>query len=121
MRFIVNRAFEKCLTLYPMESWEPMFAKISTLNDFDPKVRAFRRQFLGGATEVEADTAGRLLLPPTLRDFAGLTKNIILVAAVDKIEIWDADVYKKIFEDFSADAFSELAQAVMVKPEPKND
>ena len=121
MRFIVNRGFEKCLTLYPMESWEPMFAKISTLNDFDPKVRAFRRQFLGGATEVEADTAGRLLLPPTLRDFAGLTKNIILVAAVDKIEIWDADVYKKIFEDFSADAFSELAQAVMVKPEPKND
>lgn len=121
LRFIVNRGFEKCLTLYPMQSWEPMFAKISTLNDFDPKVRAFRRQFLGGATEVEADTAGRLLLPPTLRDFAGLTKNIILVAAVDKIEIWDAEVYKKIFEDFSADHFSELASEVMVKPEPKND
>lgn len=121
LRFIVNRGFEKCLTLYPMQSWEPMFAKISTLNDFDPKVRAFRRQFLGGATEVEADTAGRLLLPSTLRDFAGLTKNVILVAAVDKIEIWDADTYKKIFEDFSADHFSELAQEVMVKTEPKND
>lgn len=121
LRFIVNRGFEKCLTLYPMQSWEPMFAKISTLNDFDPKVRAFRRQFLGGATEVEADTAGRLLLPSTLRDFAGLAKNIILVAAVDKIEIWDADTYKKIFEDFSADHFSELAREVMVKPEPGND
>lgn len=121
LRFIVNRGFEKCLTLYPMQSWEPMFAKISTLNDFDPKVRAFRRQFLGGATEVEADTAGRLLLPSTLRDFAGLTKTIILVAAVDKIEIWDAETYKKIFEDFSADNFSELAQQVMVKKEPEND
>lgn len=121
LRFIVNRGFEKCLTLYPMQSWEPMFAKISTLNDFDPKVRSFRRQFLGGATEVEADTAGRLLLPATLRDFAGLTKNIILVAAVDKIEIWDAAAYKKIFEEFSADHFSELAESVMVKSEPKND
>ena len=121
LRFIVNRGFEKCLTLYPPQSWEPLFAKISTLNDFDPKVRAFRRQFLGGASEVEADSAGRLLLPPTLRDVAGLTKNVILVAAVDKIEICDADTYKKIFEEFSADGFSELAQEVMVKPLEKND
>ena len=119
--FIVNRGFEKCLTLYPLQSWEPMFAKISTLNDFDPKVRAFRRQFLGGATEVEADSAGRLLLPSTLRDFAGLTKNVILVAAVDKIEIWDSATYKQIFEDFSPDDFSALAQEVMVTPTPKND
>ena len=38
-RFVINRGFEKCLTLYPRQSWEPLFAKISTLNDFDPKVR----------------------------------------------------------------------------------
>ncbi|AYD48840.1 MAG TPA: division/cell wall cluster transcriptional repressor MraZ [Arachidicoccus soli] len=121
LRFIVNRGFEKCLTLYPANSWEPIHAKISELNDFDPKVRAFRRQFLGGATEVEADSAGRLLLPPTLRDFAGLTKNVILVAAVDKIEIWDADTYKKIFEEFSPEAFSNLAKEVMVKPDATNE
>lgn len=121
LRFIVNRGFEKCLTLYPAKSWEPIHAKISELNDFDPKVRAFRRQFLGGATEVEADSAGRLLLPPTLRDFAGLTKNVILVAAVDKIEIWDADTYKKIFEEFSPEAFSDLAKEVMVKPGAANE
>lgn len=119
--FVVNRGFEKCLTLYPRQSWEPMYAKISTLNDFDPKVRSFRRQFLGGASEVEADSAGRLLLPPTLRDFAGLTKHIILVAAVDKIEIWDADSYKKIFEEFSAEGFSEIAKEVMVKPPENNE
>ncbi|ANI90343.1 division/cell wall cluster transcriptional repressor MraZ [Arachidicoccus ginsenosidimutans] len=121
LRFVVNRGFEKCLTLYPIQNWEPLHAKISELNDFDPKVRAFRRQFLGGATEVEADTAGRLLLPPTLRDFAGLTKDVILVAAVDKIEIWDSATYKKFFEDFSPDAFSDLAKEVMVKNEGKNE
>jgi len=121
LRFVVNRGFEKCLTLYPMQSWEPLHAKISELNEFDPKVRAFRRQFLGGATEVEADTAGRLLLPPTLRDFAGLTKDVILVAAVDKIEIWDSTTYKKFFEDFSPEAFSDLAKEVMVKADDKNE
>lgn len=112
-RFIINRGFEKCLTLYPLQSWEPIYTKISQLNDFDPKVREFRRQFMGGASEVELDTAGRLLLPPTLKEFAGLTKDIILVAATNKIEIWDAARYKQLFESFSPDAFSALAQEVM--------
>ena len=112
-KFVISRGFEKCLTLYPEKSWEPLVAKISQLNDFDPKVREFRRQFLGGATEVELDSAGRMLLPSTLKEFAGLSKDIILVAALDKIEIWDANKYKKLFEDFSPEGFSILAKDVM--------
>ena len=49
-QFVVNRGFEKCLSLYPMKSWEPIFARISQLNDFDPEVRQFSRYFLNGAT-----------------------------------------------------------------------
>ncbi|GAB2678651.1 division/cell wall cluster transcriptional repressor MraZ [Flavihumibacter cheonanensis] len=113
MPFVINRGFEKCLTLYPQTSWEPIYAQISKLNDFDPKVREFRRFFMNGATEVEPDTAGRLLLPPNLKEYAGLSKDIVLVSAVDKIEIWDSATYKKFFESFSADSFSSLAQQVM--------
>ena len=112
-RFIISRGFEKCLTLYPLKSWELIIAKISQLNDFDPKVRQFRRQFLGGASEVELDNAGRMLLPPSLKEFAGLSKDIVLAAALDRFEIWDAIKYKELFEDFSSDAFSELAKEVM--------
>ena len=112
-RFIVSRGFEKCLTLYPLKSWQSILDRISQLNEFDPKVRQFRRQFLGGATEVELDSAGRLLLPPTLREFALPGKEIVLAAALDRFEIWDASTYKQLFEDFSADAFSNLAQEVM--------
>ena len=112
-RFIVSRGFEKCLTLYPLNSWQVILDKISQLNDFDPKVRQFRRQFLGGATEVELDAAGRILLPPTLREFALPGKEIVLAAALDRFEIWDASKYKQLFEDFSADEFSSLAQEVM--------
>jgi MraZ protein len=113
MPFVINRGLEKCLTLYPQTSWEPIYAQISKLNDFDPKVREFRRFFLNGATEVEPDTAGRLLLPQNLKEYAGLTKDIVLVSAVDKIEIWDSAAYKKLFESFSPDNFSNLAQLVM--------
>ena len=111
--FILSRGIEKCLTLYPISSWQPIVEKINSLNDFDPKVRAFRRQFLGGATEVELDSAGRMLLPPTLKEYADLSKDIILAAAFDKIEIWDSVRYKKLFEDMAPQDFSNLAAEVM--------
>ncbi|HUQ96543.1 MAG TPA: division/cell wall cluster transcriptional repressor MraZ [Chitinophagaceae bacterium] len=114
-RFVINRGFEKCLSLYPMASWQPLYDQISTLNDFDPKVREFRRYFLNGATEVELDSAGRLLLPPNLKEYAGLEKDIVLASAIDKIEIWSTDQYKKFFESYAPEDFSALAQKVMVK------
>jgi len=111
--FVINRGFEKCLALYPIKSWEPLFAEISKLNEFEPKVREFRRYFLNGATHVEPDSAGRLLVPPNLKDYAGLQKDIVLVAAVNKIEIWDSNKYQQLFDSFSADDFSNLAKDVM--------
>ncbi len=114
-RFVINRGFEKCLSLYPMTSWEPIFNEISKLNDFDPKVREFRRHFLNGATVMELDSAGRILLPKNLQEHAGLQKDIVLVSAINKIEIWDKSMYQQLFETFSPEAFSNLAAAVMAK------
>ncbi|HQW83540.1 MAG TPA: division/cell wall cluster transcriptional repressor MraZ [Ferruginibacter sp.] len=112
-QFIINRGFEKCLTLYPKQSWDPIFSEISKLNDFDPKVREFRRYFLNGATQLELDTAGRLLVPKNLTEHAGLEKEIVLVSAVNKIEIWDKSKYMQFFETFTPGSFSDLANEVM--------
>ena len=110
--FFINRGFERCLTLYPMKNWEPIFEEISSKNDFDAKVREFRRYFLNGIT-VDMDSAGRLLLPKNLMEYAGLQKDIVLLSAIDKIEIWDKDKYQQLFDTFSPEAFSALAQEVM--------
>jgi MraZ protein len=117
-QFVINRGFEKCLTLYPMKSWEPIFSELSKLNDFDPKVREFRRYFLNGATVLELDSAGRLLIPPNLKEHAGLEKDIVLASAMNKIEIWDKGKYQQFFESFSPEAFSQLAQQVMTAANP---
>jgi MraZ protein len=117
--FVVNRGFEKCLSLYPMRSWKPIFAEISDLNDFDPKVRQFRRYFLNGATQIELDSANRLLIPKNLMEYAGLEKDIVLVSAVNKIEVWDKNKYQQFFETFSPDAFSNLAKEVMAGEQNK--
>jgi MraZ protein len=118
--FVINRGFEKCLTLYPIQSWEPIFSEISKLNDFDPKVREFRRYFLNGATYLETDSAGRLLLSKSLMEHAGLDKDIVLVSAVNKIEIWDKNKYQKFFETFTPESFSDLANEVMNKANIRN-
>jgi MraZ protein len=112
-QFVIARGFEKCLSLYPIKSWEPIFENISQLNDFDPKVREFRRYFLNGATMMELDSAGRLLIAQNLKEYAGLEKDIVLVSAVNKIEIWDKHKYQQFFESFSPDQFSKLANEVM--------
>jgi len=111
--FVINRGFEKCLSLYTIESWQPLFGELSKLNDFDPKVRQFKRYFLNGATQVTPDGAGRLLLPKNLMEYAGLEKDIVLVSAIDKLEIWDKNKYQQFFETFSPEAFSDLAKEVM--------
>ncbi len=112
-RFVINRGFEKCLALYPMRTWEPLFEKITGLNEFDPKQREFRRAFLNGATFVEPDSAGRILLPPNLKAYAGLQKDIVLMATGDKLEIWDSNKYKEIFDSLSSDTFSDLGDQVL--------
>lgn len=115
--FVLNRGFEKCLSLYPVQSWQPLFNNLSKLNDFDPEVRKFRRFFLNGATPVELDSAGRILIPKNLIEYAGLGKDVILNSSIDKIEIWNKDNYEEFFESFSPESFSDLAQKVMVPKE----
>ena len=116
--FVLNRGFEKCLSLYTSSGWDPIFSELSKLNDFDPKVRQFKRYFLNGATQVNPDSAGRLLLPKNLMEYAGLEKDIVLVSAIDKIEIWDKTKYQQFFETFSPETFSDLAKEVMAGDKP---
>jgi MraZ protein len=111
--FVVNRGFDKCLTLYPMYSWTPIIEQIAAKSDFDANVRNFRRAFMAGATTVELDSAGRLLLPPSLKEWAGMGKDIILNGALNKVEIWDTKKYREFFDDMSTDTFSNLANVVM--------
>lgn len=118
-RFVINRGFKKNLNLYPIQNWDQLFDDIEKLNDFDPKVREFLDNFLNGATFVEPDSAGRLLIPPNLKEQSGLGKDIVLVAKIKRIEIWDSNKYKQLFESFSEERYSNLANEVMAKGSEK--
>ncbi|MES2479652.1 MAG: division/cell wall cluster transcriptional repressor MraZ [Bacteroidota bacterium] len=112
VQFVVSRGFEQCLNLYPMDEWNILSEKINKLNDFNPKVRDFKRLFLNGANIVESDAAGRLLLTKTLLEHAGITKDMVLTAQGNKMEIWDKATHKAHIQSKMAD-FSDLANEVL--------
>ncbi len=80
---------EKCLLLYPLAEWEEIESKLAQLPSFNPAARRIQRLLIGHATEVELDSHGRILLPPLLREYAGLSKHAMLVGQGKKFELWD--------------------------------
>lgn len=80
---------EKCLLLYPITAWEEIENKLAALPSFNPAARRIQRLLIGHATEAEIDSHGRILLPPLLREYAGLKKHAMLVGQGKKFELWD--------------------------------
>jgi MraZ protein len=85
---------QKCLLIYPEAVWLDIEKKLAVLPSFDLQARRIQRLLIGHATEVEWDTAGRLLLPPPLRDYAGLQKEIALVGQGNKFEVWSQAIWE---------------------------
>lgn len=109
--FVINRGVEHCLTLYPKNVWEVISAKVNKLNQYIKKNRDFVRYFYRGATEVTPDSADRILLTKRLQEYAGIEKEVILLAINDRIEIWSKDGYEKMLAE-EPDDFSDLAEDV---------
>lgn len=111
-RLFVKRGIEKCLEMYQKHDWESVSEKVSSLNQFVKKNRAFARKFISGATQLELDTVGRINLPNGLLDYAGVEKELVLFAYGNKIEIWDKAAYDAEL-DMSDNDFAGLAEEVM--------
>ena len=69
--------------------------------------------FLNGAAYIEPDSAGRLLVPPHLKEHAGLQKDLVMHWADDKLEIWDSNKYKQLFDSISPEALSKMVHKVL--------
>lgn len=85
---VVTRGFDPCLLVYPMASWQPLAEQVSALSISDPDVRKLRRMLFAEAADAQLDKQGRILIPTTLRDFAQLDREAVVVGMDSFIEIW---------------------------------
>ena len=89
--FIVTKGLDGCLFVFPQNEWQAFEEKLRTLPLTQKGARQFTRFFVAGATPCELDKQGRILLPATLREFAGLDKDVVLAGMLNRIEIWSKD------------------------------
>ena len=105
------------LYLYPKDKWEEVRDKVMTLSTFDPRHRSLQRKLVGSASAVEPDANGRIQLPQTLRQVAGLEKKVVLLGLGERFEIWNENVLtsKRIEEEGRADepASEEMTSLVL--------
>ncbi|HNW55809.1 MAG TPA: division/cell wall cluster transcriptional repressor MraZ [bacterium] len=87
---VVTKGLDNCLFLYSKKAWEELVSsKLSQLSFNKANQRAFARFMLSGASEVECDAQGRVVLPDYLRQFADLRKQTVIAGLYDRLEIWD--------------------------------
>lgn len=87
-----------CLLLYPQPAWEPIQAKMMALSSFDKQSSALKRLLVGYAEDIALDSAGRLLVSPSLREFAQVEKQAMLVGQGSHFELWNMDAWRAQLE-----------------------
>ncbi len=107
--FVINRNLhQKCLVLYPIQEWEKLNKKLSKLNRLIKANDVFVRKFTGGATNITADGAGRVLLPKALSQHANINTDIKVLGSNNVIEIWDKTLYEEFLnQDINIEQLAE--------------
>ena len=110
--FVLNRGFDKYLVLHPQKEWDEQIEIMRSKNVYVRKNREFIRRFTNGAVQIELDGSSRILIPKPLMEYGGLSKEIVLVAQIDKVEIWDKAAYEAWLDSGEFD-MEQLAEEVM--------
>lgn len=103
-KVVLTNGLDQCIFVYPIKEWEKMASKLSELGMGNASTRSFNRFMLSGAEEVEIDSAGRILVPDFLKEFAHLKEKVILAGVQNRVEIWDETAWNEYTKKISQEA-----------------
>ena len=105
--FVVTKGLDGCLFVYDNDEWNAFEEKLKSLPITNKEARQFVRFFLAGAAEVEVDKQGRILVPNVLREFAQISKDVVLIGVASRIEIWSKERFDGMAEYEDMDEIAE--------------
>jgi MraZ protein len=108
VRLVLTAHPDGCLLLYPQPAWDPIRTQVMAFPSLDRQFSVWKRLLVGFAQDVEPDGAGRLLLPPELRDFAHITRQVMFVGQGSHFEIWDLDSWNQHLETLRSGGSTSL-------------
>ena len=110
--FVLTRGLDGCLSIYPMDEWVAFEEKLRALPLTNKDARTFSRFFVAGATTCQLDKQGRILVPQTLRQFAGLDKDVVLTGNLNRIEVWSKEERSENCNYDDMDSIAESMQNI---------
>ncbi len=110
--FILTRGLDRCLFLYPLKEWRNLEKKIRDLPMAKREARGFLRLLVSGAIESRLDRQGRLLIPKPLAQYARIKKEVVIIGALNRIEVWAKRNWEEYLER-SEKSFEEIAQKLV--------
>lgn len=110
--FYITKGIEENLLIFSVQDWNEFYAKLNSLPLTNRNARGFKRHFLSGAVECEANAQGRILIPATLREYAGIDKDVTIIGNGNNVEIWDTKTWKSYMDELDADAIAQCLDEV---------
>ena len=95
---VLTRGLDHCLFIYPNRDWQLFMEKLNKLPLGQAKARNFKRFILSGASEIDIDEMGRVLIPEPLKKYSNLKKEVVIIGVGDRIELWNEDMWNKYIE-----------------------
>jgi len=109
--FVLTKGLDGCLFVYPRDEWAELELKLKTLPFTQKDARAFIRFFFAGATEVEMDKQGRILIPPQLREHARIEKDVVIIGVSNRVEIWSQEQWEA-YSAKAAESYEDIAETL---------
>ncbi|MDD3032567.1 MAG: division/cell wall cluster transcriptional repressor MraZ [Candidatus Pacebacteria bacterium] len=108
---VITKGMDGCLFMYSEKEWKEIALKLAKLPFSQSNARSFARVMLAGAMDVAIDSMGRVLVPDYLKEFAGLTRKVVVAGLYSRIEIWDEDNWEKYNKD-NSDHIGDIAEGL---------
>ena len=110
--FVMTQGTANCIDVYPHDQWQKFESKLENLNPFKPTEAKFIRLILQHATEDTLDNQSRILVPQNLLQFAKIEKEVLILGALKKIELWNPEVYAEYLKQ-TPETYEQIAAEVM--------
>ncbi len=107
--FVIAKGLDHCVYVYPKEEWNRFEEELCTVQP--TQRRLLQRFFFSGAEECSVDSQGRVVIPPKIREYAGLQKEIVVIGVSDKVEVWNREKWEEYMEDPAFEA-EEIAKVM---------
>jgi MraZ protein len=113
-KLYITRGLEKCLFMFTENEWKTQESKFKAMSFTKSESRKFNRLYFSGASQIECDKQGRILIPKYLKDYAGIKRDVVIIGVSNRIEVWSKDSWNQYYSG-SKESYEDVAEKIMLQ------